>query len=78
MALAFCAPREREHRDVVTVVGHAAGISAGAWITAAGDGVNDRTHCQQFKVASLGALCLLLIRATAVQDPSVSRCLESA
>jgi hypothetical protein len=25
------------HRDLVTVVGHAAGISAGEWITASGD-----------------------------------------
>jgi hypothetical protein len=31
------------------VVGHAAIISAGEWITATGDWVNDRTHGQQFK-----------------------------
>jgi hypothetical protein len=31
----------------VTVVGHAATISAGEWITASGEWVNDRTHGQQ-------------------------------
>jgi hypothetical protein len=47
----FCVlrARARGHRDVVTVVGHAASISAGEWITASGDWVNDRTHGQQFK-----------------------------
>jgi hypothetical protein len=37
----------------VTVVGHAATISAGEWITASGDWVNDRTHGQQFKARFL-------------------------
>jgi len=47
----FCVLRiaARGHRDLVTVVGHAASISAGEWITAAGEWVNDRTHGQQFK-----------------------------
>jgi exodeoxyribonuclease V alpha subunit len=42
----FCVLRTkaRGHRDVVTVVGHAATISAGEWITATGEWVNDRTH----------------------------------
>ena len=42
----FCVVRvkARGHRDLVTVVGHAATISAGEWITASGDWVNDRTH----------------------------------
>src|SRR5450432_3861790 len=46
----FCVIRikARGHRDLVTVVGHAAVISAGEWITAAGDWTNDRTHGQQF------------------------------
>jgi Helix-hairpin-helix containing domain len=52
MAFAFCAPR-RGHRDVVTVVGHAATIAAGEWITASGEWVNDRTHGQQFKARFL-------------------------
>jgi hypothetical protein len=37
----------------VTVVGHAAIISAGEWITATGDWVNERTHGQQFKARFL-------------------------
>src|SRR3984893_73563 len=47
----FCVLRAkaRGHRDVVTVVGHAATISAGEWITASGEWVNDRTHGHQFK-----------------------------
>jgi exodeoxyribonuclease V alpha subunit len=41
----FCVLRAkaRGHRDVVTVVGYAAAISAGDWITASGEWVNDRT-----------------------------------
>src|SRR3984893_8315845 len=41
--------KARGHRDLVTVVGPAATISAGEWITASGDWVNDRTHGQQIK-----------------------------
>jgi exodeoxyribonuclease V alpha subunit len=53
----FCVLRAkaRGHRDLVTVVGHAATISAGEWITATGDWVNDRTHGQQFKARFLKA-----------------------
>jgi exodeoxyribonuclease V alpha subunit len=51
----FCVLRAkaRGHRDIVTVVGHAATISAGEWITASGEWVNDRTHGQQFKAKFL-------------------------
>src|SRR3984893_18770603 len=51
----FCVLRAkaRGHRDVVTVVGHAASISAGEWITASGDWVNDRIHGKQFKARFL-------------------------
>src|SRR5258707_13196697 len=47
----FCVLRAkaRGHRDLVTVIGHAATISAGEWITASGEWVNDRTHGQQFR-----------------------------
>ena len=47
----FCVLRikARGHRDLVTVVGHAATIAAGEWITVSGEWVNDRTHGQQFK-----------------------------
>src|SRR5260221_1749342 len=51
----FCVlrARARGHRDIVTVVGHAATISAGEWITASGEWVNDRTHGRQFKARFL-------------------------
>jgi len=51
----FCVIRvkARGHRDLITLVGHAATISAGEWITATGDWVNDRTHGQQFKARFL-------------------------
>jgi exodeoxyribonuclease V alpha subunit len=51
----FCVIRvkARSHRDLVTVVGHAAIVSAGEWITASGEWVNDRTHGQQFKAQFL-------------------------
>src|SRR6201997_4397766 len=51
----FCVlrARARGHRDVMTVVGHAAVISAGEWIMASGQWVNDRTHGQQFKARFL-------------------------
>lgn len=47
----FCVLRvkARAHRDLVTIVGHAAIISAGEWITASGEWFNDHTHGQQFK-----------------------------
>ena len=51
----FCVLRAkaRGHRDVVTVVGHAATIASGEWITASGEWTNDRTHGQQFKARFL-------------------------
>jgi exodeoxyribonuclease V alpha subunit len=51
----FCVLRTkaRGHRDLVTVVGHAAAISAGEWVTAAGEWVNDRTHGPQFRARFL-------------------------
>src|SRR3954470_19530952 len=51
----FCVLRAkaRGQRDLVTVVGHAATISAGEWITASGEWINDRTHGQQFKARFL-------------------------
>jgi exodeoxyribonuclease V alpha subunit len=51
----FCVLRlkARGHRDLVTVVGHAATISAGEWVTASGEWVNDRTHGLQFKARFL-------------------------
>ena len=51
----FCVIRvkARSHRDLVTLVGHAATILAGEWITASGDWVNDRIHGQQFRARFL-------------------------
>src|SRR5262245_30449215 len=51
----FCALRikARGQRELITVVGHAAVISAGEWVTASGEWVNDRTHGQQFKARFL-------------------------
>ena len=37
----------------MTIVGHAATIAAGEWITATGEWINDRTHGQQFKAQFL-------------------------
>jgi exodeoxyribonuclease V alpha subunit len=53
----FCVLRvkARSHRDLVTVVGHAASIAAGEWITASGAWVNDRTHGLQFRARFLKA-----------------------
>src|SRR5215207_11520673 len=51
----FCVLRAkaRGHRDVVTVIGHAASIAPGEWITASGEWINDRTHGHQFKARFL-------------------------
>jgi exodeoxyribonuclease V alpha subunit len=51
----FCVLRAkaRGHRDLVTVIGHAATVAAGEWITASGQWVNDRVHGQQFKARFL-------------------------
>ncbi|MGE0580229.1 MAG: ATP-dependent RecD-like DNA helicase [Reyranella sp.] len=51
----FCVLRvkARGHHDLVPVVGHAAVITAGEWVTASGEWVNDRVHGQQFKARFL-------------------------
>src|SRR5438552_1708085 len=45
----FCVLRvkARGQRELVTLIGHAAAISAGEWVTATGNWINDRTHGQQ-------------------------------
>ena len=45
----------RGKRDLVTVVGHAASVMDGEWITASGSWVSDRTHGVQFKAQTLSA-----------------------
>ena len=54
----FCVLRVkvRGHRDLVTVVGHAALVSAGEFIQAAGHWINDRTHGLQFRASFLRAV----------------------
>ncbi|MGH6812698.1 MAG: YrrC family ATP-dependent DNA helicase [Methylocella sp.] len=54
----FCVPRikARGHRELATVIGHAAAISAGEWFTASGEWINDRTHGQKCK---RGGPCVL-------------------
>jgi exodeoxyribonuclease V alpha subunit len=53
----FCVLRvkARGHRDLVTLVSHAANIAAGEAITTSGLWVNDRTHGLQFKAHFLKA-----------------------
>ena len=50
--------KARGKRDLVTVVGHAAVISAGEFIQASGEWSNDRQHGIQFRARFLKA-CLL-------------------
>ncbi len=51
----FCVLRvkARGHRDLVTVVGHAAMITAGEFVQISGTWINDRTHGQQFRASFL-------------------------
>ena len=51
----FCVLRvkARGHRDFVTTVGHAAMISAGEWVTASGEWINDHSHGLQFRARFL-------------------------
>src|SRR5436853_514168 len=51
----FCVLRvkARGQRDLITVVGHAAMISAGEFVQASGTWANDRTHGVQFRASFL-------------------------
>src|SRR5262252_6180252 len=53
----FCVLRvkARGQRDLITVIGHAAMISAGEFVQASGAWVNDRTHGVQFRASFLKA-----------------------
>ena len=53
----FCVLRvkARGQRDPITVIGHAAMISAGEFVQASGGWINDRTHGVQFRAAFLKA-----------------------
>src|SRR5467141_4044096 len=54
----FCVLRvkARGQRDLITVLGHAAMISAGEFVQASGAWVNDRTHGVQFRASFLKAM----------------------
>jgi Helix-hairpin-helix domain len=53
----FCVLRvkARGHRDLITLIGHAAMISAGEFVQATGCWVNDRTHGVRFRASFLKA-----------------------
>jgi exodeoxyribonuclease V alpha subunit len=53
----FCVLRvkARGQRDLITVLGHAAMISAGEFVQASGSWIDDRTHGVQFKASFLKA-----------------------
>jgi exodeoxyribonuclease V alpha subunit len=53
----FCVLRvkARGQRDLITIIGHAAMISAGEFVQASGAWINDRTHGVQFKASFLKA-----------------------
>src|ERR1700751_5796442 len=59
----FCVLRvkARGQRDLITLVGHAAMISAGEFIRANGSWVNDRTHGVQFRASFLKATAPTMI-----------------
>ena len=54
----FCVLRvkARGQRDLITVLGHAAMISAGEFVQASGSWINDRTHGVQFRASFLKAM----------------------
>jgi len=54
----FCVLRvkARGQRDLITVLGHAAVISAGEFVQASGAWQNDRTHGVQFRASFLKAM----------------------
>jgi exodeoxyribonuclease V alpha subunit len=51
----FCVLRikARGHRELITVIGHAALISAGEWVTESGEWINDRAYGQQYRARFL-------------------------
>src|SRR6202162_237926 len=53
----FCVLRvkARGQRDLITVLGHAAMISAGEFVQASGTWINDRTHGVPFRASFLKA-----------------------
>src|SRR5436190_1862844 len=52
----FLRVKARGKRHLITVVGHAATISAGEFIQASGEWINDRTHGVQLRARFLKAM----------------------
>jgi len=48
--------KARGQRDLITVLGHAAMISAGEFVQASGSWINDRTHGVEFRASFLKAM----------------------
>src|SRR6202163_2065292 len=53
--------KARGQRDLITLVGHAAMISAGEFIQASGSWINDRTHGVQFRASFLKAMAPTIV-----------------
>src|ERR1700719_2030135 len=62
----FCVLRvkARGQRDLITLVGHAAMISAGEFVQASGSWSNDRTHGVQFRASFLKATAPTTVEGT--------------
>jgi exodeoxyribonuclease V alpha subunit len=56
--------KTRGQRDLVTVLGHAAMISAGEFVQASGAWINDRTHGVQFRASFLKATAPTTVEGT--------------
>ena len=50
--------KARGQRDLITVIGHAAMISAGEFVQANGNWIDDRTHAVQFRASFLKAMTI--------------------
>ena len=74
----FCVlrTRARGHRDLVTVVGHAATVSPGEWITASGEWVNDRKGVDIPLCAPTGRAAKRMSEATGFEAKTIHRLLE--
>src|SRR4051795_7369104 len=59
----FCVLRvkARGQRDLITVLGHAAMISAGEFVQASGGWINDRVHGVQFRASFLKAMAPITV-----------------
>ena len=69
----FCVLRvkARGQRDLITLVGHAAMISAGEFVQASGSWVNARTHGVQFRASFLKATAPTTVERIQVRlDPT--------